>query len=132
MDKPTNPLPTTALSRVWGLAIAAGIATVPIVLALFGAIPDIEAFPAVIALAWGGLVFGGTAFIGANLIGAQFEARVSDETRVSGASVDHVTHVRETGDAEADRWLSRYVFARNLFGGLIVPLAIFMGLIWFA
>lgn len=125
------PLPTGSLMRLWGSAILAGALTVPAVLALFGALTEIEAFPALIAVSSGLMAFGGVFFLGVNLLGVRLEVRVRDETRISGANVDQITHVTETGDAETDRWLARYVFARNLFGSLIVPLAIFLGLIWF-
>ncbi len=126
------PRPEGTLAPLWWGAISAGVLSVPVALALFGAIPDLEVFPAIMALAIGGFVFSGLFFLGANLMGVRFEARVRDETRVSGANVDHITHVEETGDAGTDRWLSRYVFARTLFGSLIVPLAILLGLFWFA
>ncbi|MEM0985877.1 MAG: hypothetical protein AAGJ32_06495 [Pseudomonadota bacterium] len=126
------PLPTDRLTRLWVASALLGIGAVPFVLWLFGALFNFEPFPTVIAAAWGSLVFGGTFFIGTNLIGVTFEERVTDETRVSGASVDHITHVEPYDDAARDRWLSRYVFARNLFGALIVPLAIFVGLFVFA
>ncbi|MEM7766401.1 MAG: hypothetical protein AAF253_02810 [Pseudomonadota bacterium] len=131
-DPASTALPIAALQRLWVGAILVGLALVPITLAAFGAIPDVEFVPAIIAAATGGCGFGGVFFLGVNLVGVRFESRVRDETRVSGANVDHITHVAETGDRETDRWLSRYVFARSLFGGLLIPLLLFVGVFWFA
>ncbi|MEM9738676.1 MAG: hypothetical protein AAF829_02325 [Pseudomonadota bacterium] len=85
-----------------------------------------------LSVALGGAVFGGVFFIGANLAGVKFESRVSDETKIRGSNVEHITHINAYDDAKLDMWLDRYVFARNLFGGLIIPLLIFAGLFFFA
>lgn len=120
------------LGPLWYGAIAAGLAAAAVTALLFGLPGDFDGFAALLSMTIGAAVFGGVFFIGANLMGVRLERRVRDETRISGANVDHVTHVEETGDAATDRWLARYVFARNVFGGLLVPLAILAGLVLFA
>lgn len=120
------------LSHLWWGALVSGF-LVAITSGVLWQLPSRwEWVPAIISLALGAAVFGGLFFIACNLAGIKFEARVSDETRIRGETVEHVTHVSQTGEKETDKWLSRYVFARNLFGGLIIPLAILAGLFIFS
>ena len=112
------------LSHLWWGAILSGLLIALASAVLFGLPARWEWVPAILSLAIGAAAFGGLFFIACNLIGVRFEARVRDETRIRGQTVEHVTHVTETGEAQTDKWLSRYVFARNLFGGLIMPLLI--------
>ena len=119
------------LSHLWWGSAVSGILIALTSGVLFGLPSRWDWFPAIISLAIGAAAFGGLFFIACNLIGVRFETRVRDETKIRGQSVEHVTHVTETGEAETDKWLSRYVFARNLFGGLIVPLLIFAALFIF-
>ena len=134
MDAPAESgetLPAGALFWLWVSAIIAGLGTIPVVLFFFGALTQFETFPAIIAAAWGGMVFGGVFYLGVNVMGVAFERQVQDVTHVSGASVEHITEVETTGDDIADRWLGRYVLARTVFGGFLVPVTILMGLVWF-
>lgn len=116
------------LPRLWAASIVVGLLTSAGGLWASGLPGQIDWFPIILSLATGAAAFAGMFFIGANLAGVKFESRVKDETRVSGSNVEHVTHVDTFDDGALDKWLDRYVFARNLFGGLIVPLLIFAGL----
>ena len=122
----------TELSRLWYAAIAVGIMACTASLWTAGVPGRADWLFIALSIALGAATFGGFFFIGANLVGVSFEQRVSDETRVRGSNVDHVTHVNQFDDAELNKWLGRYVFARNLFGSLLVPLLIFAGLFLFA
>jgi len=127
-----NERVTGRLQLLWYGAIAGGV-FVTLAGALIAGFPgSTDWFPMVIAIALGAAVFGGTFFIGANIAGTAFESRVQDETQVRGANVEHLTHVDPTGDAEMDAWLERYVWARNLFGALLIPLIILGGLLLFS
>ncbi len=55
----------------------------------------------------------------------------SDETEVKGTTVNMVTTISESGDANIDRWVQRYVFTRNMFGLSVIPLLILAGLVLF-
>ena len=121
-----------ALPRLWITSICAGVLTTGLGLWASGVPSQVEWLFVILSVAAGGAAFGGLFFIGANLAGVSFESRVRDETRISGSNVDHITHVETFDDASLDRWLGRYVFARNLFGSLLVPLLIFAGLFFFA
>jgi len=119
------------LSRLWWASITAGVLVALACLALFGVFQDWDWFLAFIALAIGATAFSGMFFLSTNLAGIQFETRLRDETVIRGSNVEHVTHVERTGEAGTDKWLARYVFARNLFGGLVVPLLILAGVLAF-
>jgi len=123
---------TTALPRLWYGAIAVGMVASAVALWAAGLPARADWLFIALSIAFGAATFGGFFFIGANLAGVSFEHRVRDETRVRGSSVDHITHIEEFDDAKLDKWLGRYVFARNLFGSLLVPLLIFAGLFLFA
>ena len=120
------------LKRLWYTSIVVGIVCAVGGLFLSGFPTTIEWILIIFSVALGLAVFGGTFFIGANLTGVTFEQRVRDETKVKGSTVEHITHVEAADDPVEQKWLDRYVWARNLFGGLIVPLAIFAALIVFA
>lgn len=132
MDEPAMRPDFRRLSHLWWGAIVSGLLITLTSGILFDLLSRWEWILAIIALALGAAAFGALFFIACNLVGVRFESRVRDETKIRGQSVDHITHVAETGESETDKWLSRYVFARNLFGGLIVPLAIFAGLFIFS
>ncbi len=120
------------LARLWWASVFGGLIVLGGALVMLGVFESGDWLAALIALAIGAFAFSGMFFVGANLIGLGMEKRVRDETRVRGASVEHVTHVEMSGDASRDKWLERYVFSRNLFGGLLVPLAILAGLFIFS
>ena len=56
---------------------------------------------------------------------------MSDETVIRGESADMETSTRSSGDAEVDRWIASFVFARNLFGMALVPILILSWLFFF-
>ena len=120
------------LRRLWYTAIIAGLICVFGGALLAGYPGDGEPILLIMSIAFGAAMFGGTFFIGANLAGETFESHVRDETKVRGASVDHITHVETANDPVEQKWLDRYVWARNIFGALIIPLAIFAGLMIFS
>lgn len=120
------------LTPLWYAAILLGCLALSIGLWIAGVPAHVDWLFVALAVAVAAAVFGGVFFLGTNLLGIRFEARVRDETQIKGSNVEHVTHVERLEDTVADRWLERYVFARNLFGGLIVPLAILAGLFFFA
>ncbi|MEO0465117.1 MAG: hypothetical protein AAF216_01135 [Pseudomonadota bacterium] len=132
MTDPSTPEQDFAgLNRLWYTSIVAGL-----VCALGGAFlagypGDGEPILLIMSIALGAAIFGGVFFIGANLAGVQFESRVRDETRIRGSNVEHVTHVEAADDPLEQKWLDRYVWARNIFGGLIIPLLIFAALFVF-
>ncbi|MCI4643251.1 MAG: hypothetical protein MRY64_00530 [Hyphomonadaceae bacterium] len=120
------------LGPLWLASILVGFMALGVGLWMAGVPSHIEWLFVALAVAVGAAVFGGVFFIGTNLLGIHFEARVMDETQIKGSNVEHVTHVERLEDDAANHWLERYVFARNLFGGLIIPLAILGGLFLFA
>lgn len=122
--RPLNPL--------WLASILAGLATLGAGLWLAGLPSHTEWILVFIAIAVGAAVFSGMFFLGTNLMGVRLEARVHDETEITGANVAHITHIDPLEDDAANRWLERYVFTRNLFGGLLVPIAILGALFLFA
>lgn len=130
--KPAHGDGFAGLRRLWYTAIIAGLICAVAGALLAGYPGDGELILLIMSIAFGAAIFGGTFFIGANLAGETFESHVRDETKVRGASVDHITHVEAANDPMEQKWLDRYVWTRNLFGGLIIPLAIFAGLMIFS
>ena len=120
------------LVRLWWASITGGVLVALACATLFGVWRDWDWFPAFISLAIGATAFSGMFFLSTNLAGIQFETRLRDETVIRGSNVDHVTHVERTGEADTDKWLARYVFARNMFGALLVPLLILAGVFVFS
>ncbi len=87
----------------------------------------------VIAFALASITFSGVFYFGALLTeGSLQKYIIEDETVIKGDSVEMVTHMEKTGDAELDRWIDRYAFTRNLFGMSAIPLLILAGLFFFA
>lgn len=131
-DTPKSEKTFSGLSRLWYTSIVAGLVCAAGGAFLAGYPGDGELILLIMSIAFGAAVFGGTFFIGTNIAGVEFEARVRDETKVKGSTVEHITHVEAAEDPDEQKWLDRYVWARNLFGGLIIPLAIFAGLMIFS
>ena len=120
------------LGPLWLGSILIGLLALAIGLWLAGVPSHTEWILVCIAVAAAAAIFAGIFFLGTNMLGVHLEARVRDETEITGANVAHITHIDPLEDAAANRWLERYVFARNLFGGLILPLAILAALFLFA
>ena len=91
-----------------------------------------ELAPAVISMAFAGAVYGAVFYFGCLMFAPGLKnCIVSDDTKISGSTVAMVTTTRESGDAELDKWIAWFVFARNLFGMAIIPILILGGLYFF-
>lgn len=87
---------------------------------------------AVICLAIAAFVYGGVFYFGCLIFAPRLKDYiVSDDTEIKGQTVEMVTMTRPAGDAETDRWVASFVFARNLFGMAIVPILLLGGLYFF-
>jgi hypothetical protein len=99
---------------------------------LMGVFRDPEIATFVLAVAFAGATFGAVFYFGALLLEGSLQKYIlSDETVIKGDNVEMVTKTASSGDAQIDRWIGTYAFARNLFGMSIVPILILAGLFLF-
>lgn len=125
----TEPAPrkpdTSRLPLARTIAVLDGLAAGALAWYFMNGFREIDLVSVVISLAAAGIVYGGT-FYGLALALAPGLHRyiVSDDTKISGQTVDLVTTTRGSGDADLDRWVESFVFARNLFGMSLIPLAL--------
>jgi hypothetical protein len=99
---------------------------------LMGVFRDPEIATLVLAVAFAGATFGAVFYFGALLLEGSLQKYIlSDETVIKGDNVEMVTKTASSGDAQIDRWIGTYAFARNLFGMSIVPILILAGLFLF-
>jgi len=88
--------------------------------------------PAIISMALAGAVYGAVFYFGCLIfVPSLKDYIVSDDTKISGSNVEMITTTRESGDAELDRWIASFVFARNLFGMAIIPILVLAWLYFF-
>ncbi|MEL7130322.1 MAG: hypothetical protein AAGK23_12315 [Pseudomonadota bacterium] len=114
-------------------AISDGIFAFGIALYLMGGFQDFSIAVAAIALAMAGAVYGAIFYFGGLVFAPMLKDYiVSDDTEIKGSNVEMVTTTRPSHDAELDLWVSRFVFARNLFGMAVIPLLLLGGLYVFA
>ena len=92
----------------------------------------LELAPLVLSLSFAGFFYGLTFYFGCLILAPNLKDYiVSDDTVIRGDSVDMDTTTRASGDPEADKWIAAFVFARNLFGMALVPMALLGGLFLF-
>jgi len=100
---------------------------------LLGQFSTPELAPIAIAIALAGFGFSAVFYLGCLLFEGSLQRYiVGDDTEIKGSNVEMVTTTETSGDAEVDEWVSRYVFARNLFGMTLIPLVILAWLFWFS
>jgi len=130
MAKPDLPnygrLRTVQMAAVGDGMLAFGISYY-----LINGFTGFDLVPALISLALAGAVYGAIFYFGCLIFAPDLKDYiVSDDTKISGSNVEMVTTTRESGDAELDRWIASFVFARNLFGMAIIPILI-LGWLYF-
>lgn len=114
-------------------AVLVGAVMLGASLLLFGQFSNPEIAPIVICVALAGFGFGAVFYFGCLFFeGSLQKYIVSDDTVIKSETVEMVTTTEESGDGRIDEWVSRYVFARNLFGMSLIPLLILGGLYIFA
>jgi hypothetical protein len=120
-----------ALQTAWYVALAMGALTFVLCLALSGQFARPELVPIIISFALAVVVNTGIFFLATLVIAPGLNKFIaSDETKIHGANVSLVTQTTDSGDAETDRWVKRFVFARNTFGMAIIPLALLGLVLW--
>lgn len=92
-----------------------------------------EVATVVLAFAFASIAYSASFYFGALLTEGSLQKYIlCDETVIKDETVDMVTHTAPSGDDETDRWVKTYVFARNLFGLSLLPLAILGYLFFFS
>lgn len=88
-----------------------------------------ELAPIVICFALASITFGAVFYFGCLIFEPSLVKYIKeDRTVIKNESVEMVTDTYSSGDDLIDEWVNRFVFARNIFGMSIIPLAIFAGL----
>lgn len=132
-EKRPEPPRLERLRFLWALSLLAGGLVLLASLAAMGQFRSPELAPMVMALAFAAIAFGGVFYIACAVFAPGLHRYITyDETEIRGDQVDWATRADAGGDAELQRWLERWVFARNTFGLGLVPLLILAGLYLFA
>lgn len=120
------------LRQIQVLAAFVGALVLGVSLYLLGQFSTPELAPIAIAIALAGFGFSAVFYFGCLIFEGSLQRYiVGDDTKIKGSNVEMVTTTEQSGDAEVDEWVNRYVFARNLFGMTLIPLAILAALFWF-
>jgi len=129
-EKPSSDFRLLKLLRF--VAVSDAILVFAISYFLMTGFAKFDLVPAVLSMAFAGFFYGATFYFGALIFAPNLKNYiVSDETVIRGDQVDLETTTRSSGDPEADRWITSFVFARNLFGMALVPILILGGLFLF-
>ena len=134
MTSPEANRPNFArLRRIQHIAVIVGVLTLGASLYLMGQFSKPELVPIVISVALTGIGFSAVFYFGCLLLeGSLQKYIVSDDTVIKGQTVEMQTTTQDSGDAQIDEWVGRYVFARNLFGMSAIPLLLLGGLFLFS
>ncbi len=121
-----------ALQRLWMGALLVGVISFLVGVTMLDQFARPELAPLVICFALASIAFGGVFYFG-SLIFVRGLTRyiLSDDIGIRGANVEMVTKTAGSGDPEIDRWIKKFVFARNTFGLGVVPVLLLGGLLLF-
>lgn len=120
------------LSTYWKICL--GISLIAFLVALYasGQFAKPELVMIVMIFAGASILYSTLFFIACRLAAPDLSSFiVDDETKVKGPTVVMETTLLETPDAEINKWVSRYAFARNTFGLAIIPLLLLGGVFLF-
>lgn len=122
----------TRLRNLHNAALGGGFAAFILSMRLAGQFQKPELVPVVICFALAAFIYGGIFYLGCLFFeGSLQKYIVSDDTVIKGQTVEMVTTTEDSGDAEINKWIDRYAFARNTFGMAILPIVLLGGLYFF-
>jgi hypothetical protein len=129
----TKDIHYNRLKKAWFIALGIGALSFVGTAWHWGQFTRPELVPLVIIFSIASILFSAIFFFSCRIIAPGLGSYIiEDETKIKGSTVEMVTHVKESGDAQLDGWVKRYVFARNMFGLAIIPLLLLAGLFFFA
>ncbi len=135
MTNEARPQPPSLdrLRLLWRWSLVAGGLVLVLALWRMGQFRAPELAPLALAFAFAAIAFHGAFYAACALFAPGLHRYIAyDETEIRGYQVDWVTRADAGGDSELQRWLDRWVFARNTFGLGLVPLIILGALYLFA
>ncbi len=120
------------LQNLHHVALAIGFGVFILSMRLGGQFQAPELVPVIICFALASISYSGIFYFGCLLLEGSLQKYIlSDDTVIKGQTVEMVTVTEDSGDEEINKWISRYAFARNMFGMSLIPLLILGGLFLF-